>query len=64
MAALSSHLVGQRSFYPLFPAPLGAGLDTANYSSVELHTTPQVQPGVLCELVAVEHRVLSARTDT
>eukprot|EP00955_Chlamydomonas_euryale_P103967 365535-Chlamydomonas_euryale.AAC.3 len=42
MAALSSHVLGQRSFYPLFPPPLGACLDTSHAAAVALHAAPDL----------------------
>lgn len=42
MLALASHLVGQRSFYPLYPPPPGACLDTTFDAALVLPATPDV----------------------
>ncbi|GAX74279.1 hypothetical protein CEUSTIGMA_g1728.t1 [Chlamydomonas eustigma] len=42
MGALASHVIGQQSFYPVFPPPLGTCLDTSHYSALQLQTTPDI----------------------
>ncbi|KAG2447187.1 hypothetical protein HYH02_007930 [Chlamydomonas schloesseri] len=42
MPALAGHLLGQRSCYPLYPAPLGTCLDTSHYSQLSLAAAPDM----------------------
>ncbi|KAG1660958.1 hypothetical protein FOA52_005583 [Chlamydomonas sp. UWO 241] len=42
MAALASHVLGQRCFYPLSPPPLGTCLDTAHAASLRLDEAPDL----------------------
>ncbi|KAG2493700.1 hypothetical protein HYH03_008214 [Edaphochlamys debaryana] len=42
LPALASHVVGQRSLYPLYPAPPGACLDTTHYSQLALPAAPDL----------------------
>ncbi|EFJ42302.1 hypothetical protein VOLCADRAFT_107349 [Volvox carteri f. nagariensis] len=42
LPALASHVLGQRSYYPLYPAPPGTCLDTSHYSQLQLPVAPDV----------------------
>ncbi|GIL59873.1 hypothetical protein Vafri_14687 [Volvox africanus] len=42
LPALASHVLGQRSFYPLYPAAPGTCLDTSHYSQLQLPVMPDV----------------------
>mmetsp|Transcript_4249 Transcript_4249/g.9247 ORF Transcript_4249/g.9247 Transcript_4249/m.9247 type:complete len:633 (+) Transcript_4249:69-1967(+) len=42
LGALSAHVLGQRSFYPLMPAPLGACVDLSHSAQLRLPCTPDV----------------------
>ena len=42
LAALAAHVVAQRSYFPLFPAPLALPLDASKASALELPCTPDV----------------------
>ncbi|KAG2444445.1 hypothetical protein HXX76_001198 [Chlamydomonas incerta] len=42
LPALAGHLLGQRSFFPLYPAPLGTCLDTSHYSQLALAAAPDL----------------------
>ncbi|GIL88295.1 hypothetical protein Vretifemale_16219 [Volvox reticuliferus] len=42
LPALASHVLGQRSFYPLYPAAPGTCLDTSHYSQLQLPVMPNV----------------------
>lgn len=42
MAGLASHVIGQSSQYPLYPALPGSGLDTSSYSQLQLPCLPDL----------------------
>eukprot|EP00798_Chlamydomonas_sp_ICE-L_P021544 gene21544-28536_t len=42
MAAVASHVVGQRSFYPIYPAAVGTCLDSSQASQLHLRQPPNV----------------------
>ncbi|KAL6747382.1 hypothetical protein V8C86DRAFT_3033815, partial [Haematococcus lacustris] len=42
MAALAAHVVGQRSYFPLYPPPLGTCLDLGAASALELLALPHL----------------------
>lgn len=42
MAGLASHILGQSNQYPLYPALPGSGLDTSNYSQLQLPCLPDL----------------------
>ncbi|KXZ48752.1 hypothetical protein GPECTOR_25g336 [Gonium pectorale] len=42
LPALASHVLGQRSLYPLYPAPLGTCLDTSHYTQLQLPVCPDL----------------------
>ncbi|GFR52569.1 hypothetical protein Agub_g15161 [Astrephomene gubernaculifera] len=42
LPALASHVLGQRSLYPLYPAPPGTCLDTSHYTQLQLPVAPDL----------------------
>jgi len=42
LARLANHLVSQRSFYPLYPPPIGAALDTSLSHALTMANTPDI----------------------
>jgi DNA polymerase alpha subunit B len=42
MSALASHILNQRSYFPLFPPPLGVPLDTSHGYALELPCSPNL----------------------